>query len=994
MPHLRSRAPVRGLSLVVLAVLVGGFLTAFVYARQAVADQEHRLLQQRAGEAGALLTDAVTTSQGSSRSLAAVVLATHGDTAAFLDAAGRDPAVVSGASGVALVGRDFGRYRITAARGAGLEAGAEVRSQADAAVRRAQGGDGFFYTPVFVTSGGERRTGSAVRVSTDADSPVIYRESVLRPPGRRQLTSTQPFSEIEAVLYAGPVRDPAQVVLATRALPLPDRTVRQLVTVGGDKWLLEVAANRPLVGTVASAQPLLLLLRGLILTVLVTTLVEVLGRRRAYALALVDERTAILEQQARALGRDRERLAEAQRIAHIGSWEWEAASDVLTWSDEMYRIFGADPAEVEPSYAEYLGRVHDGDRDMVSAAIADCRRNRRMVALDYRIVRPGGEVRWLSCEGLAEVDEAGHLLRLRGTAQDITGRRRGEEQFRDLLETAPDGIVIVDGDGRIVLVNRQTEKLFGWSRDHLVGQSVEVLLPERFRARHLVHRQAYSASDLELRPMGADLDLYARRADGTEFPVEISLSPLRTEQGVWVSAAVRDVSERKLAQLQLAHQAVHDALTGLPNRVLVAERLDQALARSSRTGCEVAVLFIDLDRFKLVNDSRGHAAGDELLVAVADRLRRVVRTGDTVARFGGDEFVVVCEDQTAAFEASLVAGRIIDALHEPVVIDGQEIFLSASIGIAVADGTGGSDSLLRDADSAMYRAKEKGRARCEFFDATMRTEAIAHLETQSALHRAIERDELRVFYQPVVDLDTGVVAGVEALVRWDHPQHGLVAPASFVPLAEETGLIVPIGAWVLAETMAQLAHWRERSWGAALTANVNLSARQLRQPDLIPALMEALLTNRLEPGALCLELTETTFMEDAGGHREMLAGIQGLGVGLAIDDFGTGYSSLTYLKRFPVSVLKIDQAFVRGLGEDASDTAIVRSVIDLAHALGLVVVAEGVETSDQVAHLRELGCDLAQGYFFARPQPAADLERLLDAGTITVHPARSATRIS
>jgi EAL domain-containing protein (putative c-di-GMP-specific phosphodiesterase class I) len=317
-----------------------------------------------------------------------------------------------------------------------------------------------------------------------------------------------------------------------------------------------------------------------------------------------------------------------------------------------------------------------------------------------------------------------------------------------------------------------------------------------------------------------------------------------------------------------------------------------------------------------------------------------------------------------------------------VVVDGQEIFLSASIGIAVADGAGGSDSLLRDADAAMYRAKDKGRSRCEFFDATMRTEAIAHLETQSALHRAIERDELRVFYKPVVDLQSGAVAGVEALLRWDHPQLGLVSPAQFVPLAEESGLIVPIGAWVLRETMAQLARWRARGWAQNLVANVNLSARQLRQPDLIATMMGALLDNGLEPGALCLELTETTFMEDAGIHRETLAGIRELGVGLAIDDFGTGYSSLTYLKRFPVNVLKIDQAFVRGLGEDAADTAIVRSVIDLAHAVGLVVVAEGVETRQQLVHLRALGCDLGQGYFFARPQPAAELEELLGAGVI------------
>jgi predicted signal transduction protein with EAL and GGDEF domain len=364
---------------------------------------------------------------------------------------------------------------------------------------------------------------------------------------------------------------------------------------------------------------------------------------------------------------------------------------------------------------------------------------------------------------------------------------------------------------------------------------------------------------------------------------------------------------------------------------------------------------------------------------VADRLRRVVRSGDVVARFGGDEFVVVCEDQTIDFEAALVADRIIDALREPVVVDGQEIFLSASIGIAMAGGTGTPESLLRDADAAMYRAKEKGRARCEFFDATMRTEALDRLETQNALHRALERDELRVFYQPIVDLASGVVTEVEALVRWEHPQHGLVSPATFIPLAEETGLIVPIGAWVLDQATAQAARWRERSWGRSLTVNVNLSARQLRQPDLMPGLMASLLASGTDPSQLCLELTETTFMEDARSHREVLDGIRGLGVGLAIDDFGTGYSSLTYLKRLPVTVLKVDQVFVRGLGKDASDTAIVKSVIDLAHALGLVVVAEGVEDSDQVTHLQKLGCDRAQGYYFARPQPAEELEMQLDS---------------
>ncbi|HEX6380415.1 MAG TPA: EAL domain-containing protein [Acidimicrobiia bacterium] len=712
MRRLYARLPIRGLSLVVFAVLLGGSLTASWFARRVMADQEHRMLEQRAGEAAALFTNQINQSQASTRALAAVVLATGGNAEIFIRAAGHDPALASGT--VALVREDDGRYRVVAAAGTGLMAGQELRGLAADAIRRSRGTDKSVST-VFA-KGGERLLGRALRVDAAPDSLVIYRETVIPPPGqRRKLTSTQAFSEIETVLYAGPTADPDQLVQATRALPLPGPTVDHVVEVGADRWLLVVAANRSLIGTLAAREPWLFLGRGLVVTVLVTALVEVLQRRRRYASAL-----------------------------------------------------------------------------------------------------------------------------------------------------------------------------------------------------------------------------------------------------------------------ELAHQAVHDALTGLPNRLQVADRLEQALARSSETGFEVAVLFIDLDRFKLINDGRGHAAGDELLVAVADRLRRVVRSGDVVARFGGDEFVVVCEDQTADFEASLVAGRIIDALREPVVVDGQEIFLSASIGIAMAGGTGTPESLLRDADAAMYRAKAKGRARCEFFDATMRTEALDHLETQSALHRALERDELRVFYQPVVDLASGVVTGVEALVRWEHPQQGLVSPASFIPLAEETGLIVPIGAWVLDQATAQAARWRERSWGRSLTMNVNLSARQLRQPDLIPRLMAALLATGTDPSQLCLELTETTFMDDARSHSEVLDGIRGLGLGLAIDDFGTGYSSLTYLKRLPVSVLKIDQAFVRGLGRDASDTAIVKSVIDLAHALGLVVVAEGVEDGGQVAHLRKLGCDQAQGYFFARPQPAEELEQQLD----------------
>jgi diguanylate cyclase (GGDEF)-like protein len=443
------------------------------------------------------------------------------------------------------------------------------------------------------------------------------------------------------------------------------------------------------------------------------------------------------------------------------------------------------------------------------------------------------------------------------------------------------------------------------------------------------------------------------------------------------------------SQAELAHQALHDALTGLPNRLLLAERLSQALAR--RGG--VAVLFVDLDRFKNVNDSRGHAAGDVLLVSAAGRLRNAVRSHDTVARFGGDEFVVICEPSSsstaagdasglpgaAAGEARVVAARISDSFKEPFHVAGEEVFLSVSVGVAVAAPGDSSDELLRDADAAMYRAKESGRSRCEFFDERMRTQAAVRLETESALHRATERDELRLVYQPVVEIATGRVVGVEALLRWQHPQHGLLSPSSFVPLAEETGLIVPMGTWALHEALRHWSSWRRHSGNPPLTLAVNLSARQLRDPNLAATVRAALAEYDVGPWELCLELTESSFMADIEGHGRTLTELQALGVQLAIDDFGTGYSSLTYLQRFPVTILKIDQSFVRGLGREASDEAIVESVIHLAHALGLRVVAEGVETADQVAALHRLGCDVAQGYFLGRPAPAEDIEARLSA---------------
>jgi diguanylate cyclase (GGDEF)-like protein len=438
--------------------------------------------------------------------------------------------------------------------------------------------------------------------------------------------------------------------------------------------------------------------------------------------------------------------------------------------------------------------------------------------------------------------------------------------------------------------------------------------------------------------------------------------------------------ERRRSEAETRHQALHDPLTGLPNRALFRDRLQHALARSRRRDTTLAVLFLDVDNFKVVNDSLGHEAGDELLSALAPRLCEAVRSGDTVARFGGDEFVLLCEDVVDEQEALEIAERVKQCFCAPLPISGGERYVTASIGVAMPSAAGdGPESLLRDADAAMYQAKERGRARFEVFDADMRESALKRLQLEAELRHALDRDEMRLVYQPVIDVDTGRIAAVEALLRWHHPERGVVPPLEFIPVAEESGLIVQLGDWVLRQAMRQAAHWRgmERPGEAPVVVSVNLSARQMAERDLVASVVRALRDTGVDARQIALEITETVLVEDTVAAAETLYALQDIGVKLVLDDFGTGYSSLGYVKRFPLSFLKIDRSFVAELVHNGRDTAIVSAIAEMARALGARVVAEGVETEEQLSGVRKLGCELAQGYLFARPLPPDEIDGLL-----------------
>jgi diguanylate cyclase (GGDEF)-like protein/PAS domain S-box-containing protein len=607
------------------------------------------------------------------------------------------------------------------------------------------------------------------------------------------------------------------------------------------------------------------------------------------------------------------------------------------------------------------------------------------------------------------------LLGASEISRNIATRKESDAKYRGLLEAAPDAMVVVNQDGEIVLLNVQAEKQFGYRRDELVGQKVTNIIPEGF-AERLIADALRSAEDALAQQIGAGIELYGLRKNRSTFPIEIMLSPLESAEGILVTAAIRNITTRKKAEAllvqkveelyrsneelmesahvartmtqQMTHLAEHDSLTGLPNRLLLNDRLGQSVKLAQRNMCQVAVLFLDLDGFKHINDSLGHAIGDKLLQSIAARLTDCLRAPDTISRLGGDEFVVLLPEVRQPEDAAITARRLLQALAESHSIGGHDLHVTTSIGVSVYPDDGlNAETLIKNADTAMYQAKDNGHHSFQFFRPAMNVRAVERQSIEEHLRRALERREFTLHYQPKINIATAAIIGVEALIRWTHPTRGLVPPARFIPVAEDCGLILPIGAWVLREACAQAQTWMDMGL-PAITMAVNVSALQFQNEDFLEDLSTILDETRLDPSHLELEVTESALMKHAELTASILSTLRGMGVQVAVDDFGTGYSSLSYLRKFTVDALKIDQSFVRQITTIPGETAIVRAIINMGRSLNLRVIAEGVETQDQLDFLKIHQCDEAQGYLFSRPVLPQQFARFIGA-YIATNPSSS-----
>ncbi len=673
--------------------------------------------------------------------------------------------------------------------------------------------------------------------------------------------------------------------------------------------------------------------------------------------------------------RSERNLRRAQHVSKVGSWELDLVKNKLVLSEEAYLIFGI--AEGRKVTVEMLLQAtHADDLDKVSAAWTAALQGGTF-DIEHRIV-VGSGVKWVHELAEIDFDVKGKALFAIGTISDITNAKNEEESLRlaaKVFENTNESILITDANNNIVAVNEAFTRMTGYTLHEVIGQNPRFLSSGDYDPEF--YRVLWRALETDGYWEGEIVD---KDKVGQRFYQNLAINVVKNEKDevTHYIAISNDITERKEYDKNVHFLAYYDVLTGLPNRALMRDRLGQLIASSHRDKSEFALLFLDLDRFKYINDSMGHSTGDKLLQSVAQRLQACVREGDTVSRIGGDEFIVLLREVDAE-GVKLVADKLLQTLATPFNLNGQVISTYASVGIALYPKHATDvDVLMKNADAAMYNAKENGRNNYKFFQPEMHFRANQIFLMEKDLRVAMEQDEFTLVYQPKVDLTSGKICGAEALIRWKHPEKGFISPADFIPVAEETGQIVPIGEWVLRTACWRFASWQKQGMQAFPIA-VNLSIRQLTQPNLADLIEGVLKENNLKPELLELEITEGIMMGDTKKAMEFLLRMHKLGVQMSIDDFGTGFSSLSYLKNLPVNKLKIDQSFVRDIETDESDAAIVRSIINLGHRLDLKVVAEGVETVEQLDFLRIRGCDEVQGYFYSRPLVAGDFLKFVNS---------------
>ena len=681
-----------------------------------------------------------------------------------------------------------------------------------------------------------------------------------------------------------------------------------------------------------------------------------------------------------ALSNSLEKLEQAQQIAQLGGWEWDISEDKIYFSDEAMSVMGSAKFQRIMSLEKFMQIIHPDDRKAVKEA-AEAVLKGDDFSVDYRIIQADSSIISIHTEARATFDAEGKVKIAKGTMLNITKRKQMEDNLRlsaEVFENTIEGVIITDASENVISTNRAFFDITGYKNKEVINKPISILKSERH------NDEFYSDIWSSVAKKGSwQGEIWNKRKNGDIYPMWLNISVVKdidkkVTNFIWVFS---DISAIKESQQQLDHLAHHDPLTGLPNRLLLDARVAQSLSRAKRNKNKIAIMFLDLDHFKNVNDTLGHPIGDLLLQEVSRRLVNCVREEDTVCRQGGDEFIVILEELHDAHFASDIAQKIIVSLAEKYDLQGHDVFITCSVGISLfPDDSEDMTTLFKNADSALYRAKEQGRNTYHYYTDELTLNAMERMNMELSLRNAIERNELVLYYQPQVDLYSGQIIGVEALVRWQHPQKGLLLAEEFIPLAEETGLIFPIGEWVLRTACSCLKSWIDKEM-PKLIMSLNISSVEFNQKNFSQTVARILEETKLEEGHLEFELTEQIVMKDAQNSIKIMCELKKLGVSFSIDDFGTGYSSLSYLKKFPINRIKIDKSFISNITTDSEDAAISQAVISMSHSMNLKTVAEGVETIEQQEFLRSRQCDEIQGFYFSHPIPESKMNKLLSDGS-------------